>query len=146
MRHVIVEKPNGELAIGFNEDIDPIVIEIQEDVEFERVEYIIYNSSSRFMQCNANIILFIIALTNTRYMDIANLLFSFSTTHWVHRTSQNSVIAITMHIGYLLGCAIPWAVFLLSWFDAMFSLVYFFGLIVLLITADRFEHFRELPH
>ena len=146
MRHVIIEKPDGELSIGFNEDVESIVIEIQEDVEYERIEYIIYNPLARFMQVITNIILFMIALTYTRYMDIANLLFSFSTTHWVHRTSQNSVVVITMHIGYLLGCAIPWAVFLLSWFDVMFNFMYMCGLILLLITADRFEHFRELPY
>jgi len=146
MRHVIIEKPDGELSIGFNEDVESIVIEIQEDVEYERIEYVIYNPLARFSQCITNVILFMIALTSTRYMDIANFTIACSTTYWVHKTSQNSVIAITMHIGYLLGCAIPWAIFLLSWFDVMFNFMYMFGLTVLMITADRFEHLQELPH
>ena len=146
MRHVIIEKPDGELAVGFNEDVEPIVIEIQEDVEYERVERIIYNPLARFMQVITNIILFLVAIMSTRYMDIVNLIFSSSTTYWVHRTSDVSVLAITMHIGYLLGCGIPWAIFLFAWVDAMFNFMYLSGLVALLITADRYEHIQELPH
>ena len=83
MRHVVVEKPDGSVAIAFNEDVpapppEQVVVTISQEV-------ILYRPINALVSDFLVLLGFGVMITHKRYFDIFNVIFGLMTCHALHR-------------------------------------------------------------
>ena len=117
-RHLVVEGPDGSVAIAFNEEIPPPVIVEPQTVTRVRFEVVAvkYNNIVQIGFRLTLLISFVKLFNFLRIIDITDFIFVIASTIAVHSERPVSVAPISGHGMYLLTI-FPVFAFMTRWWD-----------------------------
>jgi len=149
-RHLVVEEPDGSVAIAFNEDVPPspeFPPEPPRTEVFHRVIGVKYNRTAKLMSYTLSFSSFFCLMYLNRIIDSINTLLICATTMAIHTENKPySVIVPTTHGTISLLMIFPFAV-LHMWGQVSYQV----GCVVLCVFSVRtaedvtVEHFEEIP-
>ena len=123
-RHLVVEGPDGSVAIAFNEEIPPpVIVEPQTlaTVSFDVVA-VNYNNNVQIGFRLALVISFVKLFNLLRIIDIIDFIFVIASTIAVHSERPISIAPISGHGVYLLTI-LPVIAFSRMWWDLSYIMV-----------------------
>jgi hypothetical protein len=123
-RHLVVEGPDGSVAIAFNQEIPPpVIVEPQTltRVRFDVVE-VKYNKSVQIGFRLALVISFVKLFNLLRIIDIIDFIFIIASTIAVHSERPISIAPISGHGMYLITI-LPVITFSRRWWDLSYIMV-----------------------
>jgi len=149
-RHLVVEEPDGSVAIAFNEDVPPspeFPPEPPRTEVFHRVIGVKYNRTAKLMSYTLSFSSLFCLMYLNRIIDSINTLLICATTMAIHTENKPySVIVPTTHGTISLLMIFPFAV-LHMWGQVSYQV----GCVVLCVFSVRtaedvtVEHFEEIP-
>ena len=116
-RHLVVEGPDGSVAIAFNEEIPPPVTRFRFDVVAVK-----YNNIVQICFRLTLLISFVKLFNLLRIIDITDFIFVIASTIAVHSERPVSVAPISGHGMYLLTI-FPVFVFMTRWWDLSYIML-----------------------
>lgn len=131
MRYVLIENPDNSILIGMDDTPDYIIVEVRENIGAIYYKY--------HMCVHIHIITLINGISlymTSNPIYIINLMFSFSTSYWVHRTNILSIVPISFNLVYNLLC-VPVLLVFQMWVNAIHSLCCACIIMITLLTSDR---------
>jgi len=148
-RHLVVEEPDGSVAIAFNEDVPPPELppEPPRTRVFHRVIGVKYDRTAKLMSYVLSFSSVFCLMYLDRIVDAVNTLLICATTVAIHTENRPySIIVPTTHGTISLLMVVPFAV--LHMWD---QVAYQVGCVVLCVFSIRtaedvtVEHFEEIP-
>ena len=123
-RHLVVEGPDGSVAIAFNEEIPPPVIVEPQTVTRVRFDVVAvkYNNIVQIGFRLTLLISFVKLFNLLRIIDITDFIFVIASTIAVHSERPVSVAPISGHGMYLLTI-FPVFVFMTRWWDLSYIML-----------------------
>jgi hypothetical protein len=127
-RHLVVEGPDGSVAIAFNQEIPPpVIVELPEEPQtltrfrFDVVE-VKYNKSVQICFRLTLLISFVKLFNLLRIIDIIDFIFIIASTIAVHSERPISIAPISGHGMYLITI-LPVITFSRRWWDLSYIMV-----------------------
>lgn len=121
-RHLVVQEPDGTIAIAFNSEVSPPEPQVQQEVQHvQRVFRIRYNLFTKLYACFLLTLAVFQLLFFSHPLDAINLLFMSVTTIVIYSEKPHSIIQLTVH-GFT---SIIWFLILSiiqSWYRAAYQL------------------------
>ena len=127
-RHLVVEGPDGSVAIAFNQEIPPpVIVELPEEPQtLTRVSFDVvavnYNNNVQIGFRLALVISFVKLFNLLRIIDITDFIFVIASTIAVHSERPISIAPISRHGVYLLTI-LPVIAFSRMWWDLSYIMV-----------------------
>jgi len=123
-RHLVVEGPDGSVAIAFNEEIPPpVIVEPQTVTRFRfDVVAVKYNNIVQICFRLTLLISFVKLFNLLRIIDITDFIFVIASTIAVHSERPVSVAPISGHGMYLLTI-FPVFAFMTRWWDLSYIML-----------------------
>ena len=147
MRHVVVEKPDGSVAIAFNEDVpapppEQVVVTISQEV-------ILYRPINALVSDFLVLLGFGVMITHKRYLDIFNVIFGLMTCHALHRKPVPYQLTGSSLLGAQSYAYIMCIFFAVThmWWEAAYQFSCGSNILFALVSAEEVttEHFEEVP-
>lgn len=121
-RHLVVQEPDGTIAIAFNSEVSPPEPRVQQEVQHvERVLRIHYNLVTKLCACFLLTLAVFQLMLFSHPLDAINLLFMILTTISIYSEKPQSIVQLTVH-GFT---SIMWFLILSiiqSWYRAAYQL------------------------
>ena len=147
MRHVVVEKPDGSVAIAFNEDVpapppEQVVVTISQEV-------ILYRPINALVSDFLVLLGFGVMITHKRYFDIFNVIFGLMTCHALHRKPVPYRFTGPSLLGAQAYAFVMCTFFAVThmWWEAAYQFSCGSNILFAFLNAEEVttEHFEEVP-
>ena len=147
MRHVVVEKPDGSVAIAFNEDVpapppEQVVVTISQEV-------ILYRPINALVSDFLVLLGFGVMITHKRYLDIFNVIFGLMTCHALHRKPVPYRFTGPSLLGAQAYAFVMCTFFAVThmWWEAAYQFSCGSNILFAFLNAEEVttEHFEEVP-
>ena len=123
-RHLVVEGPDGSIAIAFNQEIPPPVLLEPPTPLLVRVDVVAVKYTKNVQICfEVSLLISLVNLvTSQRIFDVINFIFITASTIAVHSERPISIAPISGHMTYLVTI-LPVIAFSRRWWDLSYIMV-----------------------
>jgi|TARA_R110000850_G_C9695344_1_gene439476 hypothetical protein len=141
-RYILVEGPDGCVAIAFNQEIpQPVIVEPPEEIQTPIVtrfdlDAVKYNKIVQLCFQMALLISLFNLVTSQRIFDVINIIFTIASTFAVHSERPISIALIMGHCMYLITILRTIA-FMHRWWDLSYVISYTVLCIISLLTMKK---------